>query len=70
MPNATVKLHMKHLDGVLVNDVGGGKAFGHQANTLLPITAAGQAEPLGPLPKDQLARAVARWWGDWLAAKG
>jgi len=67
VPNAIVKLKKKHLDGVLVNDVGGGRAFGHQANTLLPVTAAGVAEPLGPLPKDQLAQAVARWWGDWLS---
>ena len=67
VPNATAKLHMKHLDGILVNDIGGGRAFGHQANTLLPVTAAGLAEPLGPLPKDQLAKAVAKWWGDWLA---
>ncbi|WP_306601351.1 bifunctional phosphopantothenoylcysteine decarboxylase/phosphopantothenate--cysteine ligase CoaBC [Geothrix sp. 21YS21S-2] len=69
VPNATVKLRKKHLDGVLVNDIGSGRAFGHQANTLLPVTAAGQAEPLGPLPKDQLARAVANWWGDWLASR-
>jgi len=69
VPNATVKLRKKHLDGVLVNDIGGGRAFGHQANTLLPVTAAGQAEPLGPLPKDQLAKAVANWWGDWLASR-
>jgi phosphopantothenoylcysteine decarboxylase/phosphopantothenate--cysteine ligase len=67
VPNATVKLRRKHLDGVLVNDVGSGKGFGHQANTLLPLTTAGLGEPLGPLPKDQLALAVARWWGDWLA---
>ena len=69
VPNATVKLAQKRLDGVLVNDVGGGRAFGHQANTLLPLTAAGPAAPLGPLPKDQLARAVAQWWGDWLASR-
>jgi len=42
----------------------------HWTNTLLPLTGAGQAEPLGPLPKDLLAQAVVRWWGDWLAAKG
>jgi phosphopantothenoylcysteine decarboxylase/phosphopantothenate--cysteine ligase len=69
VPNATAKLHMKRLDGILVNDIGGGRAFGTQANTLIPITASGQSEPLGPLPKDQLARAVARWWGDWLEGK-
>jgi phosphopantothenoylcysteine decarboxylase/phosphopantothenate--cysteine ligase len=67
VPNATAKLHMKHLDGILVNDIGGGRAFGLQANTLIPLTASGQAEPLGPLPKDQLAQAVVRWWGDWLS---
>ena len=69
VPNATAKLHMKHLDGILVNDVGGGRAFGLQANTLIPVTTAGQAEPLGPLPKDRLAEAVVRWWGDWLGGK-
>jgi phosphopantothenoylcysteine decarboxylase/phosphopantothenate--cysteine ligase len=69
VPNATAKLHMKHLDGILVNDVGGGQGFGLQANTLIPITVSGQGEPLGPLPKDQLAQAVVRWWGDWLATK-
>jgi phosphopantothenoylcysteine decarboxylase/phosphopantothenate--cysteine ligase len=67
--NATAKLHMKSLDGILVNDVGAGKAFGAQANTLVPITAEGASQPLGPLPKDQLAQAVAGWWGDWLSAK-
>jgi len=70
LPNASAKLHMKRLDGILVNDVGHGKAFGPQANTLIPLTADGQGDPLGPLPKDQLAQAVVRWWGDWLAAKG
>jgi len=70
LPNAAAKLHLKHLDGILVNDVGGGRGFGLQPNTLLPLTGAGQGEPLGPLPKDQLAQAVVRWWGDWLAAKG
>jgi phosphopantothenoylcysteine decarboxylase/phosphopantothenate--cysteine ligase len=70
VPNATAKLHMKHLDGILVNDIRGGKGFGLQANVLIPITTSGQAESLGPLPKDQLAQAVVRWWGDWLGGKG
>ena len=65
--NAAAKLHMKRLDGILVNDVGAGKGFGAQANTLMPITAEGAAAPLGPLPKDQLAGAVAQWWGGWLS---
>ena len=69
LPNASAKLHMKRLDGILVNDIGHGKAFGPQANTLVPLTAAGQGDPLGPLIKDQLAQAVVRWWGEWLAAK-
>lgn len=69
VPNAILKLEKKHLDAVLVNDVGGGRAFGHQANTLVPVTAAGMGEPIGPLPKDRLAKAVAAWWGDWLAAR-
>ena len=69
VPNATAKLHMKHLDGILVNDVGGGKGFGFQANTLLPVTAEGQGQPLGPLPKDQLAKAVVAWWGGRLSGQ-
>ncbi len=69
VPNATAKLHMKHLDGILVNDVGGGRGFGFQANTLLPVTAEGQGQPLGPLPKDQLAKAVVAWWGGRLGGK-
>ena len=69
VPNAVVKLRKKHLDGILVNDVGRGLAFGHQANTLLPVTASGPGAPIGPLPKDQLALAVARWWGDWLGKR-
>jgi len=46
--------------------VGAGKGFGKQANTLLPVTADGPGEPLGPDPKDRLAQAVVRWWGDRL----
>jgi phosphopantothenoylcysteine decarboxylase/phosphopantothenate--cysteine ligase len=67
--NGTSKLQRKALDGVLVNHVGEGGGFGHQANTFLPITARGVADPLGPLPKDRLAMAVARWWGDWLSSR-
>lgn len=66
LANGTAKLQAKKLDGILVNDVGGGKAFGDQGNTLIPITAAGQAEPIGPLAKEPLAKAVVHWWGDWL----
>jgi phosphopantothenoylcysteine decarboxylase/phosphopantothenate--cysteine ligase len=70
LANGTAKLHAKRLDAILVNDVGGGRAFGDQGNTLIPITTAGQAEPIGPLPKEKLAQAVVRWWGDWLARTG
>jgi len=67
LANATLKFQKKKLDGVLVNDIGHDQGFGHQMNTLLPITAQGPGQPLGPLPKDRLAQAVVRWWGDWLA---
>lgn len=70
LANGTAKLHAKRLDGILVNDVGGGKAFGDQGNTLIPITAAGQAEPIGPMAKEKLAQAVVKWWGDWLGKHG
>jgi len=64
--NGSAKLRRKGLDGILVNDVGAGKGFGKQANTLLPVTADGPGEPLGPDSKDRLAQAVVRWWGDRL----
>jgi phosphopantothenoylcysteine decarboxylase/phosphopantothenate--cysteine ligase len=62
LEHATAKLKKKGLDAVLVNDVQGGRAFGAQANTLTPVTAQGAHPPIGPLAKDQLARAVVQWW--------
>ena len=62
LEHAKAKLAKKGLDAVLVNDVQGGRAFGAQANTLTPITAQGAHPPMGPLSKDQLARAVVQWW--------
>lgn len=65
---ASAKLKQKGLDAVLVNDVQGGRAVGAQANTLTPVTLSGAHAPLGPLAKDQLARAVVQWWAQWLEA--
>lgn len=62
LEHAAVKLQKKNLDAVLVNDVQAGRAFGTQTNTLTPVTAEGPQAPFGPLPKDQLARAVVQWW--------
>ena len=64
--NAVTKLQKKGLDAILMNDIRNGQGFGPQANTLLPITAEGPGEPIGPLAKDQLARAVVQWWAGWL----
>jgi phosphopantothenoylcysteine decarboxylase/phosphopantothenate--cysteine ligase len=61
--NASAKLAKKKLDAVFVNDISTGKAFGHQENTLTPVTAEGPQAPLGPLPKDELAMALVAWWG-------
>jgi phosphopantothenoylcysteine decarboxylase/phosphopantothenate--cysteine ligase len=66
----SAKLKMKGLDALLMNDVQSGRAFGAQANTLTPITAAGAQPALGPLPKDQLARAVVKWWAAQLETRG
>ena len=66
LAHAAAKLKKKGLDAVLVNDVQAGRAFGPQANTLTPITPQGAHHPLGPLPKDQLARAVVQWWNQRL----
>ena len=69
LEHAAAKLRNKGLDAILVNDIQAGRAFGPQANTLTPLTAAGPQAPLGPLPKDQLARAVAQWWAQQLATR-
>lgn len=67
--HAQAKLAKKGLDAVLVNDVQAGRGFGAVENTLTPITAMGPLAPLGPHPKDQLARAVVEWWAAWWAAQ-
>ncbi len=66
---ASAKLAKKKLDAVFVNDIASGKAFGHQDNTLTPVTADGPQPPLGPLPKDQLASALVAWWAGRLGSK-
>jgi phosphopantothenoylcysteine decarboxylase/phosphopantothenate--cysteine ligase len=66
LANAQSKLRRKALDAILVNDIGHGQGFGPQANTLVPVTAEGPGEPLGPLPKDALAQAVVQWWAEQL----
>ncbi len=60
--HATQKLARKGLDAVLVNDISGGRGFGFRPNTLVPVTAEGAQPELGPLPKDELARAIVAWW--------
>jgi phosphopantothenoylcysteine decarboxylase/phosphopantothenate--cysteine ligase len=67
LDHGAAKLAKKGLDAVLVNDIKGGKAFGDQSNTLTPVTPEGPQRPLGPLPKDELARAVTQWWAARLA---
>ena len=62
LDHAAAKLAKKRLDAVLVNDVQDGRAFGNQPNTLTPVTSGGPQPALGPLPKDDLARAVVAWW--------
>jgi phosphopantothenoylcysteine decarboxylase/phosphopantothenate--cysteine ligase len=65
--NAQAKLRKKALLAILVNDISQGRGFGSQDNTLIPVTASGAGSPLGPLPKDALAEAVASWLGGLLA---
>ena len=67
LDHAAAKLRKKGLDAVFVNDIQAGKGFGAQANALTPVTAEGTHVPLGPLPKDQLARAAVAWWAERLA---
>ncbi|MBK8792345.1 MAG: hypothetical protein IPN59_04170 [Holophaga sp.] len=53
----------------MLNDISAGKGFGHQANTLIPVTAQGGGTPIGPMPKDQLAQAVVVWLGSFLKGR-
>ncbi len=69
LEHAAAKLKKKGLDAVLMNDVQGGRGFGAQANTLTPVTVQGPHPPIGPLSKDQLARAVVQWWAARLEAR-
>jgi len=62
LDHAQAKLKRKRLDAILVNDIQSGRAFGTQANTLIPITPQGVLPALGPLPKERLAQAVVQWW--------
>ncbi|HJW72396.1 MAG TPA: bifunctional phosphopantothenoylcysteine decarboxylase/phosphopantothenate--cysteine ligase CoaBC [Geothrix sp.] len=64
---AAAKLQRKGLDAILVNDIQGGRGFGHQANALTPITAQGADPTLGPADKASLAVAVVQWWAGQLA---
>lgn len=65
--HAALKLARKGLDAVLVNDISGGQGFGFRPNTLVPVVAEGAQPELGPLSKDELARAVVAWWAARLA---
>lgn len=69
LAHASAKLVRKRLDAVLVNDIQDGRGFGAQSNTLTPVTALGPQTPLGPLPKEALARAVVQWWAHRLEAR-
>jgi phosphopantothenoylcysteine decarboxylase/phosphopantothenate--cysteine ligase len=69
LEHAAAKLAKKGLDAILANDVSQGRGFGPQANTLTPVTAEGPQPPLGPLPKDELARAAVAWWAGRLALR-
>ncbi|MFN8009776.1 MAG: bifunctional phosphopantothenoylcysteine decarboxylase/phosphopantothenate--cysteine ligase CoaBC [Holophagaceae bacterium] len=69
LSHAAEKLSRKRLDAIFANDVAAGQGFGAQANTLIPVTAEGAQQPLGPLPKDELAAAAVAWWAGRLASR-
>jgi phosphopantothenoylcysteine decarboxylase/phosphopantothenate--cysteine ligase len=66
LEQAAAKLQRKGMDAILVNDIQGGRGFGHQANALTPITAQGPHPTLGPADKASLAAAVVQWWAGQL----
>nr|MDQ6931274.1 bifunctional 4'-phosphopantothenoylcysteine decarboxylase/phosphopantothenoylcysteine synthetase [Candidatus Eremiobacteraeota bacterium] len=53
--NALQKLRSKNLDAIAVNDVGAGRGFGLQENTLTLLFADGTREDLGTSSKPELA---------------
>lgn len=69
LAHAQGKLARKGLDAILVNDIGQGRGFGAQDNQLTPVTAAGPGQPLGPLPKPELAASVVAWLDGFLAGQ-
>lgn len=69
LANAQAKLRRKGLDAILANDISAGQGFGSQANRLVPVTAAGAEDPLGPLPKDALACEAVAWLSRFLARR-
>lgn len=64
--NGRRKLEKKQLDAILVNDISAGKGFGGQHNTLVPVTADGAGEPMGPMAKEGLADVAVIWLAEHL----
>ena len=59
--NARAKLARKRLDGIVANDVSGGRGFGTADNTVALIGATGDAIEVGPAPKREVADAIVSW---------
>ncbi|HEU4347947.1 MAG TPA: bifunctional phosphopantothenoylcysteine decarboxylase/phosphopantothenate--cysteine ligase CoaBC, partial [Actinoplanes sp.] len=58
LANARAKLVRKRADLIVVNEVGAGRVFGADANTVTVLGADGSIEALGELSKDDVADAV------------
>jgi phosphopantothenoylcysteine decarboxylase/phosphopantothenate--cysteine ligase len=58
LANAREKLARKGADLIVLNDVGGGRAFGADTNAATVLDATGPVGILGQMAKDELADAV------------
>jgi phosphopantothenoylcysteine decarboxylase / phosphopantothenate---cysteine ligase len=58
LPNARAKLTRKRADLIVVNEVGAGRVFGADRNTVTILGADGDPIELGELPKDDVADAI------------
>ena len=58
LENARGKLSRKRADLIVVNEVGAGRVFGSDANTVTILAADGSTTALGELPKDDVADAI------------
>lgn len=59
--HARSKLAAKRLDGIVANDVSGGKVFGADSSAVVLLDGSGEGRRVGPAPKRAVAEAIVEW---------